>query len=163
MNILTITIIIILCIISYKITKDIIHPAVVTSGIWGIIILIYNIVNHGLYPLSDKFYFALLIWVITFCIISIWLSKLYTPFPSFLKGSANEQLIKYLTPILVICLLVSIFALIKKGLYYNSGNLFSGIRASSVSQLNGELPLIEFPFYIEIANIIKSILNCKNL
>lgn len=154
MNILAITIIIVLCIISYKATNDIIHPAVVTSGIWGIIVLIYNIINHGLYPLSDKFYFALLIWVITFCIISIWLSKLHTPFPSFLKGSFNKQVIKYLTPILVVCLLFSIFALIKKGLYYNSDNLFSGIRAASVSQLNGEQPLIEFPFYIKIANTI---------
>lgn len=154
MNILTIIIIITLCFFSFRITRDIIHPAVVTCGIWGLIIIIYNFINHGLYALSDKFYFALLLWLITFCIASLWISKIYVPFPSFLKGKPNRQLIKYLFPVTIFCLLVSIFALIHKGLLYNPDNFFAGIRTSSVSQLNGEFPLMEFPFYIDIANAI---------
>lgn len=151
MNILAITIIIIICILSYKITKDIIHPAVITSGVWGIIIFVYNILNHGLYPLSDKFYFALLIWVVAFCVIALLMSKIEFPFPTFLKGQYNNKLIKVLIPILILSLILSIIALYQRGMVYNVENVFTGIRQASVSVLNGEVSEYSFPKYMSFA------------
>ena len=66
MNIITIVLLFSMLIVSYKLTRNIIHPAVITNAVWAIILTIYNFVDHGLFELSDKFFFVLLIWTFTF-------------------------------------------------------------------------------------------------
>lgn len=156
MNIITIVLLISMLIVSYKLTRDFIHPAVITNMVWTIILIIYNFTNHGLFGLSDKFYFVLLLWTFTFTISSIVFNYVKVPFPSGLKGSPNTNLVKWLIPITIICLCLSIISLIQKGLYYNSENLFGGIRAASISDLNGEELLFNIPFYISIANTVSN-------
>ena len=55
MNIITILILFTFLVISGKMAKDLIHPAVITSALWSTLLLIYNTLDHGLYQLSDKF------------------------------------------------------------------------------------------------------------
>lgn len=45
-----------LFICSYTMTKSFVHPAVIVSLLWGIILLIYQTVNHDLFPLSERFF-----------------------------------------------------------------------------------------------------------
>lgn len=156
MNIITLILLLSMLIVSYKLTKNFIHPAVITNAVWAIILIIYNFINHGLFELSDKFYFVLLIWTFTFSTFSIVFNFVKVPFPSALKGGPNINLVKWLIPITIICLCLSIISLIQKGLYYNPENLFAGIRTASISDLNGEELLINIPFYISIANTVSN-------
>ncbi|MDD2621662.1 MAG: O-antigen polymerase [Bacteroidales bacterium] len=156
MNIITIVLLFSMLIVSYKLTRNIIHPAVITNAVWAIILTIYNFVDHGLFELSDKFYFVLLIWTFTFSFFTLLFNFVKVPFPSRLKGPSNKNLVKWLIPITIVCLCLSIISLIQKGLFYNPENLFAGIRAASVSDLNGEELLIHIPFYISIANTVSN-------
>ena len=59
MNIITILILFTFLVISGKMAKDLIHPAVITSALWSTLLLIYNTLDHGLYqfiavPLKSK-------------------------------------------------------------------------------------------------------------
>ncbi len=156
MNIITIVLLLSMLIISYRLTKNFIHPAVITNMVWAVILIIYNFINHGLFDLSNKFYFVLLLWTFTFTISSMVFDYVKVPFPSGLKGSPNKNLIKWLIPITIVCLFLSIISLIQKGLYYNPENLFAGIRTASISELNGEALLIDIPFYVSIANTVSN-------
>lgn len=70
-------------ILGYRITHSFFHPAVIVSLSWALLLFAYHFFDHGLFPLSDKFFFAVLLWVIGFCIASLWHSKkrilLYPP------------------------------------------------------------------------------------
>lgn len=56
---------------SYYRTRRIIYPAVVVSVVWTLLLFLYNIFDHGLYPLSDRFYIATFLWVVPFCLASL--------------------------------------------------------------------------------------------
>ena len=47
-----------LALFSYKCSHSWTHPAFLTSMLWLIMVLCYNVLQHGLYPLSDLFYCA---------------------------------------------------------------------------------------------------------
>lgn len=92
---LTILVILILLFIAYKITKSLIHPAVITCSIWGIILSIYQIIPHDLYPLSNKFFYALLLWIISFYIASIIPLLIKINFPKWIyKSKPNISFLK---------------------------------------------------------------------
>lgn len=57
---------------------------------------------------------------------------------------------------MVVSLIVAIYGLYTKGLYYNGDNFFNGIRAAGVALLNGEEETFELPFYIRIPSTIAS-------
>lgn len=56
---------------SYYRTRRVIYPAVVVSVVWTLVLFFYNILDHGLYPLSDRFYIATFLWVVPFCLASL--------------------------------------------------------------------------------------------
>ena len=70
-----------LALFSYKCSHSWTHPAFLTSMLWLIMVLCYNVLQHGLYPLSDLFYCALLLWCIPFCVCSLAFSKFNLPIP----------------------------------------------------------------------------------
>jgi oligosaccharide repeat unit polymerase len=161
MNIFIICFIFFIFFISFALTKDILHPATTTSFVWGGVLFIYNTVNHGFYELSDKFYYAIFIWVFVFCFSSLLISRIKRSFhfPSFLKGDYNSALMKKLIPLLTICLIIAIYGLYIKGQYYNSENVFRGIRTASILNLAGEESEMEIPFYIQLATGLSSTLS----
>lgn len=73
-----------LALFSYKCSHSWTHPAFLTSMLWLIMVLCYNVLQHGLYPLSDLFYCALLLWCIPFCVCSLAFSKFNLPIPKIL-------------------------------------------------------------------------------
>jgi oligosaccharide repeat unit polymerase len=85
---------------SYWIAKSIVHPAFVVSMLWGTLLLAYNLIPHGLYPLSVKFYCAVTIWVVCFCFAALLPYKLSIKFPRHIEGEPKVKLIKVLFPIL---------------------------------------------------------------
>lgn len=71
MNWLVIGILTVCVLYSYKRTRNIVHPSVIVSMIWTLLLFLYNVSEHGLYILSDRFYLATLLWVIPFCLSSL--------------------------------------------------------------------------------------------
>lgn len=139
---LAILIIIFLFLFAYRITHSIIHPAVVTSAIWSILLICYNTIDHVLYPLSDKFYLALLLWVVPFCIMSLIWSRISSARPSFIGRSSNKKLVNFLLPLTFLSLFIVIFSLYRVGINENSDNVFNGIRAASIEALKEGTPML---------------------
>lgn len=71
MNWLVIGILAICFLYSYKRTRNLVHPSVIVSMIWTLLLFVYNISEHGLYVLSNRFYLATLLWVLPFCLSSL--------------------------------------------------------------------------------------------
>lgn len=150
MSFIVITILLLLACTTYKIFKRISHPAFITSFLWFCILLIYQTVDHGLYVLSDKFYGVLLLWNIGFCFSS--LAICYVRFPIFVNWRYDRYNsgMKILLPIFIISLIIAIYGLYIKGNYYNSDNIFRGIRESSVLAMEGE-DNFQYPIYVTFA------------
>lgn len=150
MGILTVGVLMFLLLLFVKVSRDFWHPAVVTTTIWTILLVIYNTFEHGLYELSDKFYFALILWILPFTITSLCVSKMTIILPNFLKGDHNN-VVNFLYPIVLISLFFAICGLYLKGSYYDTDSFFRGIRAAGVATLNGETEDYQYPIYIDIA------------
>ena len=155
MGILTFFFLLVLLLLIYNYVKDFFHPAVVTLLLWCILVLIYNVTDHELYDLSNRFYWALLLWIIPFSLSSILICKFDFAFAHCLSKKHN-YCVNLLYPIMVVSLIVAIYGLYTKGLYYNGDNFFNGIRAAGVALLNGEEETFELPFYIRIPSTIAS-------
>lgn len=150
MSFVVIIILLLLACATYGIFKTISHPAFITSFLWFCILLIYQTVDHGLYALSDKLYGVLLLWNIGFCFSS--LAICYVRFPIFVnwRYERYNSAMKVLLPIFIISLLIAIYGLYIKGNYYNSDNIFRGIRESSVLAMEGEDDF-QYPMYVTFA------------
>lgn len=154
MNIITIGILLILLVLSYTVSKSILAPAVVTNFIWTVLLLIYNTVNHGLYTLSDKFYFIVLLWALGFTISALFIEKIKIRIPQAMKSLNKEGLGNKLLWVMVIALCLSIYGQYLIGNNLNSDNVFAGIRQHSVSMLNDEEPTIILPAYVSVAKML---------
>ena len=101
-----------LFICSYTMTKSFVHPAVIVSLLWGIILLIYQTVNHDLFPLSERFFRMIFLWVSLFCIASLSLYKIKINFPRWIWASVpNPHLLRFLFPFLTLATIYNIYRL----------------------------------------------------
>ena len=155
MGILTFLFLLALSLLVYNCVKDFFHPAVVTLVLWCILVLVYNVADHGLYDLSNRFYCALLLWIIPFCLSSIVICKFDFSFAHCFQKEHN-CCVNLLYPIMIVSLITAIYGLYIKGLYYNGDNFFNGIRAAGIASLNGEEEVFKLPFYISIPSTIAS-------
>ena len=70
-------------VLTYSLTRDIFHPAVIVNGCWMVWINLYAYADHPLWALSDKFCNAILLWIIPFSFFSTVISSLH------LKNATN--------------------------------------------------------------------------
>lgn len=88
---------------SYWKTRRVVHPAVVVSLVWGLWLWGYQVLDHGLYPLSDKFYDAVSLWVIPFCAASLLLHDVRLPLPGWIRTPVpKNKLVRLLFPIMTV-------------------------------------------------------------
>lgn len=57
-------------------TRDVLHPAVIITLGWGLIIYLYNYVDHGLFDISDKTIQLVLLWIYCFSFSSLLTSRM---------------------------------------------------------------------------------------
>lgn len=57
-------------------TRDVLHPAVIITLGWGLIIYLYNYVDHGLFDISDKTMQLVLLWIYCFSFSSLLTSRM---------------------------------------------------------------------------------------
>ena len=118
-------------------TRSIVHPAVIVSGIWMILLILYNTAQDILYPLSEEFYYALCIWVVTFCAGALMPFGRCLKFGKFLTvSSPKTKLLKWL---LRIFLVINCFGAYK---YYSIGGGLAYSFMSTIKDSEDNLPLI---------------------
>jgi len=123
-------------------SRSILHPAVVTCGIWAILLVLYPIFGSGLNPLSNHIYKAILLWSLTLSVTSIIVSHKQPINFSYLDTSPNKIVVDKLIPIMIICLSIGILATIARGMAYDSNNIFHGIREASIADMYGRKELV---------------------
>lgn len=152
----TIGILAFLLVVSYLYSRSLVHPGVVTTGIWLVLLLIYNAADFDLYDLSDSFYKAVLLWACPFCVASLISQPTSSLMPTVIAGDANPKILAFIKPFLLVALGVASLALIYRGMLFNSSNILYGIRQASVASLRGDEDVIPFPIwlrpFITIAN-----------
>lgn len=124
-------------------TKDLLHPAVITSFVWFIVISVFTFVDHDLFPISDLLYKIVLLWVFFFSLGSVFFSKIKvktTPFT--LAFNSSNYFILYFFVVLATTVLIAL--LIQKA----GGLSLSMITSLRESQLNETNPLIVISYYI---------------
>ncbi|MGM9830618.1 MAG: O-antigen polymerase [Paludibacteraceae bacterium] len=143
---------------SYYRARSVLHPAVVTSALWLVMLVLYATIDHGLYPLSDKFHIALLCWGLPLCIASLAVQHIRIGIPIVARGEANLTTIAILKPIVAICVMISTAAILYRGHVYDPDNLFHGIRTASVISLQGGKHTVSFPIWASLALEITNML-----
>lgn len=141
---------IVVLIISYKITKDVFHPAVIVSGLWGTLVNMYIYTDHPLYPLSDRFCLALFLWVSPFVLITILLSfftKVKTDNSTYY--SFREELFLKLYPFSIFASIIFILSF----LYYYGVN-FIDIRNFLVEDAGTQPLFLKIQFYLNTFVIV---------
>ena len=109
--------------LSYKKTHSFFHPAVIVSLFWGGLLLAYQLFDHGLYPLSYKFFFAILLWVTGFCFAYLWYYNKRIIFSAPLyTQSFKVSLLKYSVYLFVTINIVGIYKFysLSGGIAYNA-------------------------------------------
>lgn len=145
-------------VISYFLTKDIFHPAVIMSGLWMVMVVLYAYTEHPLYPLSNKFCVALAFWVTPFIILSIVTGRCLPNMLVTYKSSRPKiELYLKLYPFVKFYAFVYIISLI-----YYAGGSFVNIRHFLV--FGNFPPFLKFLMYINnfmIAYVAYGLLNYK--
>ena len=140
---MVILVFIIMCVFSYKKTHSIIHPSVIVSAIWAIILVLYNLLDHDLYQLSNKFHFAVLLWVLSFVVSSLFFFKKICKNQLFML-EINKKLI---SSILTAFILINFIGIYK---YYS---LSGGIAYDMIANFaRGEM---EIPLVIRILQVFQ--------
>lgn len=126
---------------SYKEFHSIFHPAFITSIVWLIILFCYNVLDHGLYSISNNVYWALLLWIFTFCGSSLLLSKAKISLPPFLyyKRPNSIYLSSSLFLFYVAVLSLLIYMQYKIGLSETAENGLEGMRLA-LTEESASLP-----------------------
>lgn len=158
MEIVSIIVFALLLCYSYYRARTVLHPAVVTAALWLVLLVLYQILDHGLYALSNRFYAALLCWGVPLCISSLVVQRINVPIPIVARGEANKNTVAVLKPLVAVCALIAFAAILYRGYVYNPSNIFQGIRTASVSSMRGDTLIVSFPMWVGLSIEITSML-----
>ncbi|WP_279211201.1 O-antigen polymerase [Parabacteroides goldsteinii] len=127
-----------------RIDKCLIHPITLTSSLWLFLLIGYNVIDHGLYPLSDKFYYALMAWIIPFQIACLSMSNKYVRVRRLHLAHSATPLItnRYVILFISICLIISLVMSYQRAIVFDPSNFYSAWRELFVAvKRNEEAPL----------------------
>ena len=110
-----------------RIDKCLIHPITLTSSLWLFLLIGYNVIDHGLYPLSDKFYYALMAWIIPFQIACLSMSNKYVRVRRLHLAHSATPLItnRYVILFISICLIISLVMSYQRAIVFDPSNFYS--------------------------------------
>lgn len=118
-----------------------INPVTITSSLWIILLTIYNTINHGLYPLSDRFYIALLCWYIPFFIF-FWVACLLPSISrmSYIRNAPlsflyNKKLMWFFIAALSIIVILKVWDVQQ----FSPMEFYRGIRQLALARSRGEI------------------------
>ena len=135
------------------IDKKIINPVTITSILWICLLTAYMVINHGLYPLSEKFFYAILTWYIPFFLVSfiLFISPVNN-LPHIRHIPISILYRKHLMYLFIFILIAFVTFKIRDVQQFNSIDLYRTIRQVSIARSRGELEKV--PFFIAQLNRI---------
>ena len=137
MNILAISFLALTLLGTWRKDRCLINPIVVTSSVWLFLLVGYEVIDHGLYPLSDKFYAVFLAWMVSFQIACHTTTTLVNN-SRHLSHSATPLITsKYLILFISLCIIFITVMNYKRAMAYDSTNLYHSIRELSVEVNRG--------------------------
>lgn len=121
------------------------YPSVIASLFWAILLFIYQVFDHILYPLSDRFFFAILLWVVGFSSASLWWydKKIKFAAPLYTQ-SFKVNFLRKVTYVFVVVNVVGIYE------YYN---LSGGIAYNALVEF--AVGTEELPFEIRVLQLLQ--------
>lgn len=137
-----------LSILSYKYNKRLIDPSFVTATLWALLIILYQFIPHGLNPLSDKFYWAIVLWVVPFCLSCLFFTKINFKVSKYLTNRYPSIRFSAFTLFLLIGIyLILILELMKLSREYGDGGILYGVRSAFLDKdrdLPGSISLLMY-------------------
>lgn len=133
-----------LVVLYYWLTKDIFHPSVIVSGLWAALLNLYAYTEHPLWDLSNKFCFAVSLWVFPFTFFAYICSRRTLKFShsSYVTSNVNVRMFENLYPFVIFCNILFLLLIV----YYAGGLSFPLIRNFLVMQ---QFPtLLNILFYL---------------
>ncbi|MEA4967759.1 MAG: O-antigen polymerase [Bacteroidaceae bacterium] len=143
----------ILAFIGYYKAKNYITPEVLSPASWGLVLLLYLTVDHGMYNISDKTLFIIALWNISLLtgiyfvrytnIVTIKNKKYTTEF--------NYSIRKLYYLITIFGFFPTLYIIYKQATSINAGNLFFNLRMVNTGIIESEYSLGIFEYIITFA------------
>lgn len=137
MNILTISLLLLTLIAARKKDRCLVNPIFITSSVWLFLLVGYEVVDHGLYPLSDKFYAVLLAWMIPFQIACYTTINMVNNRHHLSHPTTPLITSRYVILFISFCIILVSVMNYKRAMAYDSTNLFHSIRELTVEVKRG--------------------------
>lgn len=142
----------------YFLTRDFFHPAVIVSGLWMLLLVLYATCDHPLYDLSNNFIIAISLWVFPFVLFSYSFSKVplkvYAPPIDNHKG---KMIFDRLYPYILLYSVLFIATI----LFYAGGLSFIAIRTLLLEP--SFPPLLMLLFYLNSLLVIYALYGILNI
>jgi len=127
---------------------NIFSPSVITSGIWLLVMLLNITINHHLTPLTNTFYDAINLWVVLFCLSSLFIQSLSFKRDTIIKPSPLARTIFYYSSLVTFPFLI--FTVYKIAHMDGTLNWMSQLRLASIGRLKDVSVEDTNPFYVII-------------
>lgn len=169
MLILTITILFFLAIYGCVSSKSLISPEFISPFSWCSILVFYKILPHGLYSLSEKTLYIIILWNI-FLIFGIYLSKTIVSIKKYFNNPVNnssifsKQIYNFYYRLAIIGFLPTVYITYKQTQAIG-GDFFYSLRMASTGSIETDISLGIFAYtftFAYIAYCIELILLRKN-
>lgn len=148
-----------LCLLFWRLRKQcpLAHPAMITLLVWIAMLAAYKIFNHGLYDLSDQFYYALLVYAVSFTVAAYIGSRLKFKVSSVSVQAIPEKYINILYSVTIICLIITILGFIVTLGISSIANLMFDARQNAVDAAQRGMGAIMLPpqfyFFEKVASV----------
>lgn len=133
-----------------RIDKCLIHPITITSSVWLFLLVGYDVIDHGLYPLSNRFYGAFMAWMIPFQMACLGISNGYVRVrrPHLVHPATTLISNRYVILFVSICLMISLVMTYQRAIAFDSSNFYSAWRELFIAiRRKEEAPLSSLHIY----------------
>lgn len=111
---------------------DAFSPWMITLGVWLGIFLMFSLFGDNLYPLKDRLYTCVMIWVPVFSLLSI---AVYYALPTAKEKNTSLELSKkfymFFLLIAVVCSPLYLYQIVKVAMMFDLNNMVNNIRIFS--------------------------------
>lgn len=123
-----------------KSNKCPLHPAAVSSFVWVLILVLYEVTDHGLWPLSDLFYAAFLAWIVPFHIACCMVIRLTDNDRHPLHPVTSLATSGYVVFFVAVCTVFAILLNIQRVDSVSLSDFLATIREQTMAVTRGEIP-----------------------
>ncbi|SHM64062.1 oligosaccharide repeat unit polymerase [Chryseobacterium carnipullorum] len=138
--------------IGYIYDKKILNPLFIMPFIWGIILLLFNIVPHNIYQLQSQFLLSLILWILSFMSVAFFtLSfKINTQTSIF-----NPKIFTIYYYLVIICAPIAIFLIVREALKVGPELFFLKLRLMNTGiDEDSTFSLGPLAYVYNLANIV---------